>query len=130
FLINGIVIKEWSGIHEWRSHTFNLSQGSHVLEWRYQKDFASSFGEDAVWLDNIGLPLRLGASLALEKIGDSARLRLWGRSGHRYDIEVSTDFETWEKWDSVFIDNTGVKLLEKAIELNASDTRFFRAVAP
>ena len=130
FLVDDRKMLEWSGIQEWGNYSFNISPGSHVLEWRYQKDFGNSFGEDAAWLDNLDLPLRLGASLALEKSGDSARLRLWGRTGHRYDIEVSTDFSSWEKWDSVFIDAEGVKLLEKEIELNASTTRFFRAVAP
>ena len=130
FLIDDRKIEEWSGIQGWGNYTFNVSQGSHVLEWRYQKDFANSFGEDTVWLDNIDLPLKTGASLALEKSGDSLLLRLWGRPGHRYDIEVSTDFLSWEKWDSVFIDSEGVKLLVKEIELNASTTRFFRAVAP
>ena len=130
FLIDDRKIEEWSGIQGWGNYIFNVSQGSHVLEWRYQKDFANSFGEDTVWLDNIDLPLRTGASLALEKSGDSLLLRLWGRPGHRYDIEVSTDFSSWEKWDSVFIDSEGVKLLAKEIELNTSTTRFFRAVAP
>ena len=111
-------------------YSFNITPGKHLLEWRYQKDFGNSFGEDTAWLDNIDLPLRIGASLALEKNGDTARLRLWGRPGHRYDIEVSTDFSGWVKWDSVFIDSEGVKLLEKEIGLNASATRFFRAVAP
>ena len=130
FLVDDRKMLEWSGIQEWGNYSFNFSSGSHVLEWRYQKDFGNSFGEDAAWLDNLDLPLRLGASLALEKSGDSARLRLWGRSGHRYDIEVSTDFSSWEKWDSVFIDAEGVKLLEKEIPLNTSAARFYRAVAP
>ena len=130
FLVDDRKVLEWSGIQEWGNYSFNISPGSHVLEWRYQKDFGNSFGEDAAWLDNIDLPLRTGASLALEKSGDSARLRLWGRSGHRYDIEVSTDFSSWAKWDSVFIDAEGVKLLEKEIPLNTSAARFYRAVAP
>jgi hypothetical protein len=130
FLVDDRKILEWSGIQEWGKYSFNITPGKHLLEWRYQKDFGNSFGEDAAWLDNIDLPLRIGASLALEKNGDTAQLRLWGRPGHRYDIEVSTDFLSWEKWDSVFIDSEGVKLLVKEIELNASTTRFFRAVAP
>ena len=130
FLVDGRKILEWSGIQEWGKYSFNITPGKHLLEWRYEKDFGNSFGEDTAWLDNIDLPLRIGASLALEKNGDAARLRLWGRPGHRYDIEVSTDFSGWVKWDSVFIDSEGVKLLEKEIGLNASATRFFRAVAP
>ena len=130
FLVDDRKILEWSGIQVRGKYSFNITPGKHLLEWRYQKDFANSFGEDSAWLDNLDLPLRVGASLALEKNGDSARLRLWGRPGHRYDIEVSTDFSGWAKWDSVFIDSEGVKLLIKDIKLNASTTRFFRAVAP
>lgn len=130
FLIDGRRVLDWSGINDWGNYTFQITPGKHRLEWRYQKDFANGAGEDTAWLDNIDLPLQLGASLALEQSGDTARLRLWGSAGHRYDIEVSSDFVNWEKWDSVFIDAEGVKLLEKVIELNGSEARFFRAVAP
>ena len=130
FLIDGRRVLDWSGINDWGNYTFQITPGKHRLEWRYQKDFANGAGEDTAWLDNIDLPLQLGASLALEQSGDTAQLRLWGSAGHRYDIEVSSDFVNWEKWDSVFIDAEGVKLLEKVIELNGSEARFFRAVAP
>lgn len=130
FLVDGRKVLDWSGINDWGNYTFQITPGKHRLEWRYQKDFANSDGEDSAWLDNIDLPLQLGASLALEPSGDTARLRLWGSAGHRYDIEVSSDFVNWEKWDSVFIDAEGVKLLEKVIDLNGSGTRFFRAIAP
>ena len=130
FLIDGRRVLDWSGINDWGNYTFQITPGKHRLEWRYQKDFANGAGEDTAWLDNINLPLQLGASHALEQIGDTDQLRLWGSAGHRYDIEVSSDFVNWEKWDSVFIDAEGVKLLEKVIELNGSEARFFRAVAP
>ena len=130
FLIDGRTIQNWTGINDWGIYSFQISPGKHRLEWRYQKDFANSDGEDSAWLDNIDLPLQLGASLALEPSGDTARLRLWGSAGHRYDVEVSSDFVNWERWDSVFIDAEGVKLLEKVIDLNGTETRFFRAIAP
>lgn len=130
FLVDGRKVLDWSGVNDWGNYTFQITPGKHRLEWRYQKDFANSAGDDTAWLDNIDLPLQLGASLALEPSGESARLRLWGSAGHRYDIEVSSDFVNWEKWDSVFIDAEGVKLLDKEIDLNGSETRFFRAVAP
>jgi hypothetical protein len=130
FLVDGRKVLDWSGVNDWGNYTFQITPGKHSLEWRYQKDFANSAGDDSAWLDNIDLPLQLGASLALEPSGESARLRLWGSAGHRYDIEVSSDFVNWEKWDSVFIDAEGVTLLDKEIDLNGSETRFFRAVAP
>ena len=130
FLMDGKILGEWSGVTDWENFTFDVKPGKHTLEWRYKKDFANSFGKDTAWIDNVDVPLRNSASLALESSGETARLRLWGSAGHRYDIEVSSDFVNWEKWDSVFIDAEGVKLLEKMIDLNGSETRFFRAIAP
>ncbi|MBN86408.1 MAG: hypothetical protein CL885_02670 [Dehalococcoidia bacterium] len=130
FLMDGKILGEWSGVTDWENFTFDIKPGKHTLEWRYKKDFANSYGNDTAWIDNVDVPLRNSASLALESSGDTARLRLWGSAGHRYDVEVSSDFVNWEKWDSVFIDAEGVKLLEKVIDLNGEETRFFRAIAP
>ena len=39
---------------EWQEGiTISLSQGEHIIEWRYSKDGSASSGEDAAWIDNI-----------------------------------------------------------------------------
>ena len=38
---------------DWTSYTFDLSQGEHLIEWRYTKDGSVDTGEDAAWIDNV-----------------------------------------------------------------------------
>jgi hypothetical protein len=37
----------------WMNESFNLTEGVHVLEWRYEKDGSVSIGEDTAWIDNV-----------------------------------------------------------------------------
>ncbi|MBI5530990.1 MAG: hypothetical protein HY918_05865 [Candidatus Doudnabacteria bacterium] len=42
-----------SGENNWASSTLALSQGSHVLTWKYLKDSSGLSGQDMVWIDSI-----------------------------------------------------------------------------
>ncbi len=66
FLIDGVVLGEWSGNQDWTYHSYNVEPGSHQLEWRYIKDENGSGGEDAAWLDDISLPVH--AQIASEAV--------------------------------------------------------------
>jgi len=106
-----------------------LSDGSHQLTWRYQKDFANSIGEDSAWIDNIKLPLSLKASVGLIPSDNGHKVRVWGVKGYRYDVQVSNDLITWKPFDSVIIDNDGIT--ETEVEIDTKDgAAYFRAVAP
>jgi hypothetical protein len=129
FLIDGRVIQEWSGLVDWNEYEFNLTSGTHELEWRYQKDFANSRGADAAWLDNVNLPLSLGGTIGLISTKDQHRIRIWGRSGHRYDVEVSSDLVVWEPAGSVIVDSSGVADLPGSVN-TSEGSAYYRAVAP
>lgn len=45
-----------SGDVDWTRASFLLSAGSHVLTFRYQKDYSVSNGSDCAWIDNVVLP--------------------------------------------------------------------------
>lgn len=62
FLVDGVTIGEWGGITDWSYHSFKVDAGMHKLEWRYTKNGNTTAGEDAVWLDNIHLPVHAGAA--------------------------------------------------------------------
>ena len=129
FLIDGRIVEQWSGQVEWNKYEFNLSQGSHQLTWRYQKDFANSFGADSAWIDNIKLPLSLRASVGLVPSDNGHKVRVWGVPGHRYNVQVSDDLISWKSLDSVIIDADGIT--EAELEINTKDgAAYFRAVAP
>lgn len=129
FLIDGRVIREWSGLVDWNEYEFNLTSGTHELEWRYQKDFANSRGADAAWLDNVNLPLSLGGTIGLISVGDQHRIRIWGRSGHRYDVQVSSDLVAWEPAGSVIVGSSGVADLPGSVN-TSEGAAYYRAVAP
>ena len=44
------------GETDWNLFGINLPTGEHTLRWVYEKDDATSFGEDCVWIDRIQLP--------------------------------------------------------------------------
>ena len=44
------------GETDWMSYDINLPIGEHSLRWVYEKDDATSSGEDCVWIDKIQLP--------------------------------------------------------------------------
>ena len=44
------------GETDWMLYDINLPIGEHSLRWVYEKDDATSFGEDGVWIDRIQLP--------------------------------------------------------------------------
>ena len=56
FRIDNVVVGEWSGAHDWAKTTFEITQGTHVIEWRYAKDYAVSGGSDCCWIDMISFP--------------------------------------------------------------------------
>ena len=129
FLIDGRIIEQWSGQVEWNKYEFNLSEGSHQLTWKYEKDFANSVGADSAWIDNIKLPLSLKASVGLIPSDNGHKVRVWGIRGHRYNVQVSNDLITWEQLDSVIIDLDGNA--ETEVEIDTKDgAAYFRAVAP
>jgi uncharacterized repeat protein (TIGR02543 family) len=57
FVVDGAVVSRWSGAVTWSTYSFVLTAGTHTLEWRYEKDFNNSVGEDAAFLDNVDLPI-------------------------------------------------------------------------
>ncbi|MDR0971481.1 MAG: C25 family cysteine peptidase [Bacteroidales bacterium] len=58
FYIDGEQQYSSSGIKPWKKCSYPLLQGEHTLVWEYVKDISDNGGEDAVWIDNISLPLK------------------------------------------------------------------------
>jgi hypothetical protein len=56
FYIDGDLKKSWGGLGGWSYEQFNITSGTHTLEWRYVKDESGSGGEDGAWIDYIYFP--------------------------------------------------------------------------
>ena len=129
FLIDGRIIEQWSGPVEWNKYEFNLTQGTHQLTWKYEKDFANNIGADAAWVDNLKIPISLKASISMISGKNGHNLRLWGVPGLRYNIQKSEDLISWAPYASVIVGIDGTIELVNEID-TGSGAAYFRAVTP
>ncbi|HPT15255.1 MAG TPA: T9SS type A sorting domain-containing protein, partial [Bacteroidales bacterium] len=70
FYIDGQVAGEWSGETPWGRELFTVSAGTHEFEWRYSKDVNNNNGSDAVWLDDIHLPIHSAMAVTVNPAGN------------------------------------------------------------
>jgi hypothetical protein len=106
FLIDGTVVRRWSGEVPWQSFTFNLSAGSHTFTWRYTKDPNFESGLDAGFIDNIYLPPPRTAgggpdeaTLTINLFSEGAQITLQGVPGTRYSLEAAPSLQG--PWDVI-----------------------------
>ena len=128
FLVDGKLINTWSGYSDWEAFEFELSKGTHHLEWRYSKDFANQAGEDTVWLDDFRLPLSVSASLEVGAVINQLIIR--GLAGHKYILEISNDLKNWRHHGSVVLDNEGQASVSIELPQGKGQSAYYRAVAP
>jgi len=53
FYIDGSLQEKISGSVDWQQMVYTLPSGSHVLEWRYVKDYVVNSGSDCGWVDKV-----------------------------------------------------------------------------
>ena len=53
FYVNSLLQDRISGSVDWQQMTYPLDSGSHVLEWRYVKDYSMISGSDCGWVDHV-----------------------------------------------------------------------------
>jgi hypothetical protein len=53
FYIDDKLLMKESGQSDWKEYVFALTPGPHTFTWQYTKDYATSTGQDTVWLDMI-----------------------------------------------------------------------------
>ena len=51
--VDGVVTAMISGEHDWARPLVPLGEGSHMLRWRFYKEWAGVVGADAAWLDQV-----------------------------------------------------------------------------
>lgn len=57
FIVDGVVVAQWSGEVDWAYYTHAVPAGSHTFRWEYAKDSYGASGADSAWLDSITLPV-------------------------------------------------------------------------
>jgi hypothetical protein len=92
FFIDNQLMGEWSGETAWGRVLYTVTPGTHELEWRYSKDLNNNNGSDAVWLDDIHLPIHNAFDAAVNPTGDVC-------SGSAFVPEFTAEnynFITWQ----------------------------------
>ena len=52
FFIDGVLQDQISGLVDWHQMIYTITDpGTHILEWRYVKDYSVSGGDDSCWID-------------------------------------------------------------------------------
>ena len=135
FLIDGRLISTWSGERDWQRFEFVLSEGEHLLEWVYSKDFSNIEGLDAVFIDNIDLPLFSGQEVqnpasvvVVPTSGGQLDIKVQGTPNTSYVIESSKGLQNWEPAFQGKTDAEG-KMTIRNPAGNGRSQSFFRAVA-
>ncbi|MCD4789591.1 MAG: T9SS type A sorting domain-containing protein, partial [Bacteroidales bacterium] len=56
FYIDSTMQEQWSGEVGWQKVAYAISEGTHIFEWVYDKNWNTSIGSDCTWIDFIILP--------------------------------------------------------------------------
>ncbi|MCF7668949.1 MAG: hypothetical protein K9N48_04135 [Verrucomicrobia bacterium] len=105
FYLNSKLLMSWSGDQPWENFFFEMPSGENRFEWRYSKDGSFSGGDDAVYIDNVFIPIvqlmpEAPTLILLRQEGGVTQITLQGEPNQEYELQVSSDLEFWSTLDS------------------------------
>lgn len=102
FFVDNELLGEWSGENDWQYHIFTIQNGNRRLEWRYQKGSTGHSAHDAVWIDDIHLPVHdamAANSQQTAQVCENALYTTEGTADNYFNITWTSD------GDGEFIEN-------------------------
>jgi len=133
FRINGQLKAKWSGANDWTTHHFVVNAGTNTLEWIYTKDVFGDELEDAVFIDDLNVPVNrvpaegvVSMSIDQNNLG-SVLMTVEGAPNAKYRIEASDDVVDWVTVTSVQTDAAGRAKFTESRDTGLR-TRFYRAI--
>lgn len=137
FYLNGVRQVRTNGESGWQTHSFNVTARTNVLEWHYIKDSNNSENLDAVFVDNLDLPIvepvnpavvvRFSTN-AVQLLNGGLQLRIEGQSNQVYRVQASSDLANWVDVSTNFAPYGLIQFAEPQAITNSS--RYYRVVAP
>ena len=137
FYLNGVRQINTNGESGWQGYAFQVPAGTNIFEWRYAKDGSSSGGLDAVFLDNINVPLVEPVNLSvplrfntgqLQQVNGGLQLRVEGQSNQVYWVQASSDLGNWITVSTNYAPYGLIQFSEPQALTNQS--RFYRVLIP
>ena len=126
--MDGVLRGEWSGEVAWTTFEFEVvDSGLKKVEWRYVKDFAFSGGLDAVFIDNLDLPIgelpSTPPGVQIGLAGEARELTITAAPSQTVVVEGSTDLENWTTAAVLTADANGTV---SYVDSSEEPYRFFR----
>jgi subtilisin family serine protease len=135
FFVDGNLVSEWSGEVAWQTYNFNLTAGTHTLEWRYAKDSDLSEGLDTALIDSLDLPVNVPVDgtapglLSLRRMSDGTFVvDLAGQVNQTYVVETSANLSAWTPLATNVLVGGVAHIPDPASATNAP--RYYRAHVP
>lgn len=110
FYIDGKLQNRWSGEIDWTSASFEISAGSHILEWRYDKSPRGQAGADCCWIDDIIFPGNC-VIMDVNNITNKKNINIYPNPINNYIVVEGNDIQEIEVYNTL-----GVKLISKFVK--------------
>ena len=126
FRVNGKLVKTASGEVDWTELQFGVERGLTTLAWTYRTDAALRSGSNAVFLDQLQLPIGVPGLGVSRAEPDRPRLDVTYTPNAVVVLESSSDLRTWQLAQTITIGATG----RASIATSNSSRMFYRVRLP
>jgi hypothetical protein len=114
FYIDGKMQERWSGQTDWEYVSFDVPQGMHTFEWRYDKNQRNKDGEDRCWVDDIVFPSNC-LVLGVESFNEKKEFDVYPNPANTYIVVEGSDIKEVEVYDMM-----GRKVISSGVENSSS----------
>lgn len=137
FYLNGTRQVRTNGESGWLTHAFTVATGVNTLEWRFIRDAAFDGWLNAVFLDNLDIPIVEPVNLsvpvrintaAIQQVNGGLQLRIEGQTNQMYLVQASSDLASWLTVSTNFAPYGLIQFSEPQALTNAS--RYYRVILP
>ncbi|HNS16380.1 MAG TPA: C25 family cysteine peptidase [Bacteroidales bacterium] len=110
FYVDNVKKGSWSGNLGWSYASYPVTTGLRTFQWKYVKDWMSSSGEDAAWVDYISFP-PIYTPVSVDEIPDSFTLTVYPNPS-RSHLVLEYEFRQVTPVHFLLMNTTGQTILE------------------
>jgi len=129
FMVDGVEQARIAGEVDWAQQVWDLTNGTHTLSWRYQKDYSRAIGADAGWVDQVSFS-GLASTMVLPALSTSNfSVNVQTLFGYTYTLEYTdslTPPAIWTPLPPGIVGDGTMKTLVHAVGPAGVTHRFYR----